>query len=283
MLPRTIPLSTRLTVMFGGAIQQFGWAFASIGLCFSLLFVPYADASFLTFRGPSAERPGKILEVLPTSFSQGATGQRPHRRAGAQIEAFHYEWTDAGGTQHSGVSYSASHDLSAGDPITVEYLVEDPARSRILGMDRAPLGVGAWLVLIFPLIGSVLVLWARAQSRAQLRALMLGAVSAATVTHVQASRRARSKTTYRLELDLGAGASKHSALTTSPRYAQVGASATVLHLKERVERVFLLDEIPGRPQIEDSGAVTESSWLSAGLRMLLPAMAAAIFAFWILD
>jgi hypothetical protein len=283
MLPRTIPLSTRLVVLFGGAIQQFAWAFASFGLFFSLLFVPHADDSFLSFRGPTAERAGSILQVAPTSFSRGASARRPHRQVGGQIQAYHYEWTDASGAKHAGVSYSASHDFSAGDAVTVEYLVGEPTRSRIVGMDRAPLGAGAWLVLLFPLIGGVLVLWGRAQSRAQLRALQLGSQATATVVQVHASRRARNRTTYRLELDLGADAGRHTAHSTDPRYAQVGAIAPVLHLKERVERVFLLDDIPGRPQVEESGAVAELSWLSAGLRMLLPALAAAIFAFLILD
>src|SRR5687768_18324521 len=135
--PRRVPLSLSLVNVFN-LFAQIGWFVFGFGMIFAWVFIGNADFSFLTFRGPHAERYGRVTSVENTGASENDS----------PVVAHHYEFSVAG-SRYSGTSYTTGGSKSAGDQVTVEYDEDHPERSRIAGMRRGQFGPLVMLVLIF--------------------------------------------------------------------------------------------------------------------------------------
>jgi hypothetical protein len=277
MIDRSIPLSTRLAVLFGGAHQQFGWAFFSFGMLFTLIFVPVTDLSFVTFRGEMQTAPAVVTDVTETRYSEGGG----KGRRGTRVMEVHYRWTDPAGAERQASSFDVRNNLEVGDTANVEYLVADPERSRLVGLRRAPITALALLVLIFPAAGLGLTMWGRHKARQQLRLLEHGQLLDALVLSVDSRKYGKRQRQYTLSLRVPAEGDPHDIVghvTLDASAAAVGARVQVLMhraLGERAERMqlCLLREIATHPRISSDGAQVEPT--SAGrvaLRMALPTL-----------
>ena len=272
MASRDIPVSTRLAVLHGHPVQQFGWLFAGFGLVFCLLFVPATDISFLDFRGPTSETAGRIVAVEATSYSEG--GGRHGR--GSPIQRCEYEWSDAQGVVRRGESYTLRSGLAPGATVRVEHLRDDPDRSRIVGMRRAPFQAWALFVLIFPAAGFAFVFWARRMARRQLHALERGEMVQAQVLGAVARPRSKGRTSWTLQLRVPAEGEPHELhelATLQASTAVAGTRLVVLAAGEPRKECFLLSDIPCKPRFTPDGLRVEAVPVSAVvLRLLLPAV-----------
>jgi hypothetical protein len=272
---REVSTSTRLAVLFGSALQQFGWGFAVFGLVFCAIFVPAADLSFIMFRGERAEAEARIVAVEATPYSIGGGKSR----RGTPILRHDYDWTDPRGVVRRGTSYSTRRGLEAGSRARVEHLVADPDRSVLVGQRSAPLSPMALFVLLFPTIGLGLVFMARAVARRQLAAMERGRVVETLVLGSVARRSGRRATQTTLQLRVPAEGEPHEVrelATMTATHAAQGTRLFVLTLDDERRDCFLVSDLPCRARI----VVDELQWQEPSTpgvvaRLVLPAVFAA--------
>jgi hypothetical protein len=270
MAVRELSTSVRLAALFGSALQQFGWAFATFGLLFCGIFLPAADLSFATFRGAQDEAEARIVAVEATSYSIGGGKSR----RGAPILRHDYEWTDAQGVVRRGSSYSTARGLEAGSTARVAHLVDDPGRSVLQGQRPAPLPPFVLFVLIFPLAGLGFVFIARGVARRQLAAMERGRVVEALVLGSVLRHHRRGNTRATLQLRLPAEGEPHEVRDLTTIHATHAAPGSRLHVLSREDErrdCFLVSDLPGRARVVAGDLVVQEPSVAAVVaRLFLP-------------
>lgn len=263
MAPRRVPVSLQIANFFNG-IAQIGWAVFGFGMIFFWAFVSNADFSFVTFRGPYATVEGKVTNVERTGASQG----------GSTVQAFHYEYSVADVTQ-TGVSYSNTHSGTPGQSVTIEYVESNPGKSRIAGMRRASFSPAVALVTIFPLIGFLILYFATRSGIKRNRLLREGVVAEGTFQSKEPTNvTVNGRRVYAYTFDFVARDGQHHEATTRTSDSsriQDEDTEPLLYDPNDPTCVYLLDEMPARPQIEANGDLSGN--MGAAVRMLiLPAI-----------
>ena len=115
--PRAVPLSVKLRLLFGGALNQTGWLLAGFTMIFFWAFVLNADiSSWYYFSGKLKTVTGKSLGTQKTGASSGGS---KHTK-GTPIYENHYSYTDKMGKQRKGVSYATGRKIPAGKSVQLE-------------------------------------------------------------------------------------------------------------------------------------------------------------------
>jgi len=243
--PRRVPLSLMLVNLFN-LFAQIGWFVFGFGMIFAWVFLGNADFSFVTFRGPHAQSTGRVTSVEATGSSQNDQA----------ITANHYEFSVAG-SRFSGTSYTNTDSKSAGDEVTIEYDEKHPERSRIAGMRRGQFGPLVMLVLIFPFIGALFIVFATLSGFRRNHLLRHGLLSTGKLlgrerTNVTVNDRPVWKLTFEY---LARDGQRHEATasTTDTARLEDEAQEPLLYDPARPSVAYVLDEAPARPQFESNG------------------------------
>jgi hypothetical protein len=243
--PRRVPLSLALVNLFNG-FAQIGWFVFGFGMIFAWVFVGNADFSSLTFRGEHPRATGRVTSVASTGASEN------HR----QVMAHHYEFSVAG-TRFNGTSYTTGSSMNQGDEVTVEYDEGNPQRSRIEGMRRAQFGPMVGLVLIFPFIGALFVLFATLSGLRRNQLLRRGLLASGTLlgrerTNMTVNDRPVWKLIFEFH-DRNGQRHEASARTTDTSRLEDEAQEPLLYDPENPAKAYVLDEAPARPQFFPNG------------------------------
>lgn len=146
--PRSVSFLTRLTILFGGFLQQFGWVFFTFGMIFFWLFGWNSEARYwLTFHGPTAETNGLILDLESTNASENEV----------RVYAITFTYTVEGRT-YIREGYSSGRAFSGGDAVAVVYPLSRPGKGWLKEGRRSLFSAWAILVAIFPLTGLGMIL-----------------------------------------------------------------------------------------------------------------------------
>jgi len=176
-LPRNVPLSLRLPILFGGGQSVFRWIFFIVGLLLTVLVFTFSEAStFWKFIGPLSTARGMITRVHATRLSQDET----------TVYAVDYTFSLPGGKPVNGISYSSGKYHTG--RVTVEYRTGHPHYSRIHGLRSAPIEGSGWaglVVLIFPGIGLGLILAKFIPGLRSLRLLRYGLPAVGTLVAME--------------------------------------------------------------------------------------------------
>lgn len=141
--PRAVPSVTRRKLLFGGNGNQVGWVFAAFGMMgFWAIGLNCELWNIFTFAGSSDFTSGQVTDVQETNTSENDQ----------TIYEVDYLYT-VDGREYRGASFGTSAYFDPGEPVSVEYLVDDPGSSRIEGMRRYRFSWWAIFVIIFPAIG----------------------------------------------------------------------------------------------------------------------------------
>ncbi|EEF62120.1 DUF3592 domain-containing protein [Pedosphaera parvula] len=254
--PRSVPLSTRLVVLFGGTFSTFGWFFFGFGMFFVWAMGVKGDyTSAFVMRGKLETASAEVTQVDSTSYTEG--GGRHSR--GVPIYAYHYKF-ETGGTGFEGISYRTGRiGKKPGGHMTVEFPAGRPDRSRIQGMRRAVFGPSVAMVFLFPMVGLGVVLPGLWRGLKNIRLLANGEMAegrlvSKTATNVQVNKR----TVYELTF------------TFCDSQGQVRQASTKTHLPERLEDdrrevlvydrndykyAALLDNLPGELALTERGEI----------------------------
>jgi len=148
-LSRHVSPGAKVQLLFGGFVNQFGWCFLGFGMIFVWLFLPIVDLSSFSYDADDFSRArGEVLERNKTSSSEN------------KRRIYEYRFVfDIDGQEHHGTSYRSGRGPARGASVAVEYLRADPTIARIEGQRLTPMGPILLLVLVFPIVGGVFVLY----------------------------------------------------------------------------------------------------------------------------
>ena len=150
--PRRLPLSLQIWLLFGGP-GVLAWIWFGFGAALSIVLIRKADLSWLNPPAATAHARGFVEGCDETGSTEGGSDTR----RGTPIYANRFRFQDATGTLLHGLSYATGQCLDVDAVVDVEYDVDRPAASQIVGMRRAAFGQGALFVLVFPLVGVVFI------------------------------------------------------------------------------------------------------------------------------
>jgi hypothetical protein len=261
--PRRVPISLELASIFNG-ISQFGWLFFGFGMIFFWVFVGHADFSVVTFRGDIAQTTGKVVRVEETGASENETA----------VMANHYEYSVAG-QRLSGTSYTTGADVSPGQEVTVEFAQGNPLRSRIAGMRRAQFGPWISFVGIFPLVGLLILYFAMKSGFRRAQLLRRGVLTTGKLIDKEPTNvTVNDRRVYELTFEFTARDGRRceaKARTSDPSRLEDEHAEPLLYDPEETSRAYLLDEVPGRPEIDGTGELVGHP-MRAVLLMIVPGL-----------
>lgn len=260
--PRSVPLSLQIVNFFNGA-AQLGWLLFGFGMIFFWAFVGNADLSFLTFRGTVAKVQGRVTSVEQTNASVNHS----------HVMANHYEYNVAG-EWFKGESYSTGSGPSQGENVTVEYLEDHPARSRIEGLRRAMFGPWISLITLLPLAGFAILYFAARSGARRNRLLREGILAQGTLvdkepTNITINGRPLWEFTFEFT-DRNGQRREAKCRATESRRLQDEATEPMLYDPNDPASAYVLDEAPARPQVDNGQLVGRTR--SAILALILPAV-----------
>lgn len=261
--PRRVPLSLTAVNVFGG-FSQIGWFVFGFGMIFFWAFVGHADLSFITFRGAVEQTTGKVTSVEATGASENES----------TVIANHYEYSVAG-KRLTGTSYTTGSPATAGEEVTVEYKPGSPERSRIAGMRRGQFGPFVFFVTIFPLIGFVIVYFCTKGGFRRARLLGNGVFTTGKLIDKEPTNMTvNDRRVYELTFEFTARDGRRceaKARTSDPTRLEDESDEPLLYDPDNPSEAYLLDEAPGRPEINGVGELVGRP-MAAMASLILPAI-----------
>ena len=258
--PRRVPPSIRVANAFNG-VSLIGWFLVGFSSIFMWVFVGNADLSFVTFRGEVAKAAGRVTRVEETNASENDT----------KVVATHYEYSVAG-NPFNGVAYATGRSKSVGENVEIEYTAADPAKSRIPGFRRAMFSPFVLFVLIFPAVGAGLIYAGLRVGHRRNHALEHGVLTSGKLVEKRATNvRVNNQPVYEFVFEFTArDGRRHQAAVRSnaPAALEDERAEPLLYDPSDPSRVYVLDEAPARPQINEAGELVGR--LSAFGRLVIP-------------
>jgi hypothetical protein len=254
-------------MMLSGAASQIGWILFGFGTIFVWGFALQADFSGWRFRaGSVAQTAGQAVGCVQTHFTEGGS----ETRRGTPIYENHYRYMIAG-QEVEGVSYAEGRCVTGGT-VTVEYLLAEPAVSRIAGMRRRPLSPLAGLVLVLPATGLIMVITALVKGRRSVWLLREGLPAEGRLIDKTPTRmRVNHRVVYRMTFEYTAlsGARRATVRTHEPERFEDEPRKLLLYDPVDLDKAQLLLSFPRTIALDGGGQPVAHGSLAF---LLLPAL-----------
>ena len=272
--------------MFGGFANQFGWGFFGFGMIFFWVFaglVNFDDA--FRFSGELRTTTGQVIEVLDTSASENDTRVQkikfsfvhPEKKVLPPAE------TVAGEDEHLIVAecYQTGTSLKSGQQVKVEFPADNPEKARIGGTRRGVFQVWVLLlVAIFPFVGLVFMVFGIRRGLAIWRLLNYSCLTYGVLinkepTNTRINHQTVMKLTFSFETERGRSANV-VARTHEYQHLVDEAEEPLLYNPFNPEESCLLDDIPGRPRLDEYGSLVSKDDEGLIKTLFVPAVALLI-------
>jgi hypothetical protein len=247
--PRHVPAGTKLHLLFGGFLNQFGWIFFGFGLIFVWTFTLEADLTgWLVFRGKLQTAPGVITTSTETNMS---VNERP-------VYRYDYRFSHDG-VDYTGRSYQTGGGIKDNRAVTVEFPAESPENSRIQGMRRGMIGLFGLMPVIFPVIGLCFMAGGIRKGVKAIRLLRYGELAGGQLvdkqrTGVEINHQPEYKLTYAFT---AADGQSYQAVAKDHQPARLEDEAVepLLYDSMKPTDAVLLDNLPGWPRVDGMGQI----------------------------
>lgn len=268
--PRAVPASLAWRVKLGGLLPLIGWGILAIGGFMATIFVSHSElATWFRFATELAVTQGEVVSV-------GGTNMRTNGQEALRV-TFAYE---VQGQSYQNASYSYGRHPVEGDPVGVEYAIGDPATARIPGMSTAAFPALVGLVLIFPGIGLLLVIFGMVRGRGRVKLMREGTSAWGLLTdRTPTNTRINNATVFELEFSYVDEQGQKGFATDRSHRGEFFDEDTPRHVLHHAstDKSCIVELLPGKPQIRDR------QWQPASVGQLarvlvMPAIAAALFA-----
>lgn len=288
--PRDVPLSIKIRLLSGGSLNQIGWGLFAFGSLMFWALGANADISdWTTLRGKLAHTTGRVTSIKATGFSSGdgdGAGS-DSRQSSRNVQAIHYEFTDASGVKFEGCSYGQAYKGEPGKRIDIEYRPDDPSRSRAMGLRAAPLPAPAIFVVALPMVGMFMAFTGLRKGILQCRLLCHGKPALAerktvTKTNVQINDQTVYKFIFEFKTDDGQ-------LCTFEHRTHETADISdddrerILYNPADPRQAHPFDNLPGAPTFNAMGGIQSASGISAMLSLIFPVVAVSGNAIYLLS
>jgi len=253
---REVPAPVRWRILLGGRLHQFGWLFFGFGMIFFWGFVCHADlTSWYRFRAPLAIAQGTVTGSKDTGASEG--GSKYHRGTPIYRNDFEFMVDDY---EYRNASYAVGTELRKNHLVEVEYVAGKPQFARIRGMRTNVFGPVVLLAIVLPLIGLGLIGLCLAQGFRACDLLARGLSSTARLlsqepTNTKTYGRTVYKFTFSFQTSAGATQSLIINTERAERFQNPAAEA-VLYDPSNPKSAVILDNLPGKPHLDDAGGIS---------------------------
>ncbi|MCO7224284.1 DUF3592 domain-containing protein [Pleionea sp. CnH1-48] len=265
MINRTLPIATRLKILFGGATNQGAWLFFGFSCIFFWIFAATADLSFIYYQGEVKKTQGQIFESYETNLEVNERS----------VYAYHYRFFLEGQGEFEDVSYSSGRRYGSGDNVTIEYPAGSPDKSRIAGLRRSEMGPWAALIGVFAFVG---LLWLLLKLKASIKVTSLlkrGVIGEAVLaskerTNTEINDQTVYKLTFRFTDEKG---DEHETVvkTHQTRALTDNKKEPVIYNPDKPDDAAMLDALPSQPQMDDQ-EVEDVGMKSAIASLIIPAI-----------
>ena len=264
--PRYLNLFTKATVLFGGLIQQMGWAFFGFGMIFFWVFVMNSEAKYLlAFDGKWEDSQGTVVSVNSTNSE--VNDQR--------IFAYQFKYF-ADGKELESTSYDYYRpEIQAGNSVRIQYKSGNPKRARIEGMSSSTFPIFVIFVIIFPLIGLGMILGGFISNIKSLKLLIHGQFTKGKMVGKQITgSRVNNNPVYKYTFEFEVGGMKHqiNCATYQTWKVEDEEMEIILYDKNNPDRGIVYDAVAGVPQIAPDGQFDATPIGNAAL-LILPIVA----------
>lgn len=269
--PRSIALTLRLRVFLGGWMQQFGWAFFGFGMIFFWIFGMQADVAWPLLSGTTQTTTAVVTSYHKTTASEGGSDTSP----GTPVYSTQYDF-QVDGQKYTGESFATGRYRQQGQTVEVEYSINDPVRSRIVGMRNTRFGPAAIFVVLFPIIGAIFISIGIRTGLKSLYQIKNGNLAYGTLTKKFATgTRINEQTVYALQFTFKDRVGREAiaeARSHQPQCLEDEAEEPLLYSENRKGKVdaVMLDGIPGRPTAGQTGQLVCESPAEVVTVLILP-------------
>lgn len=264
--PRSLPLTLAVRALLGGWLNQIGWGLLALGVLQIWLFD--ADDEFANLVRFS----GEVTAVQGVS-----TGWREVNLQinDTQVYETTFDFSSADGRRFSGSSFATGTFVASGQPVMVEYPVDDPSVARIDGMRSTLIGRAALSVYLFTVTGLALAFMGLRNGIRARRLMTEGELAHATLessadTHWKTNERPVLKLTFAFEAK---GGGTYRVTTKTHRTEDFDEPGErVVYNPRHPEDAILLDALPSSPAINSRGEFTPrpGQGVSSALTLLAP-------------
>jgi hypothetical protein len=270
-MPRPIPTSVRLTLLFGGLLNQIGYGVFCFGMIFFWVFAGNSELRhWRYFHGPLQTAAGQITAIRKTNFTIGAR----KGRSGTPVYAHDYSFALNDRT-FAGTSYTTGTTHRASDKVTIEFPATDPTHSRIVGMRSAMMPLAMALIGLMPLPGLVLAMVGFVKGRKAIDLLANGQITGAKLIDQRPTNaRVNNQIVYAFTFEFQANdGQSYQTVVKTHRTEKLTDEEREMLLYDRANpaRAILFDSLPGRVTLNENGGFDPTS--AASLYMLLPSLA----------
>jgi len=269
--PRPVPFLVRLSVLFGGFTNQFGWLLVAFGLIFVWRVTAKMNLKdWRALRGELQSTRGIVTKIEKHTSSTG--GRHSHRTT---TYWHYYSFKGPDGAEYTGVSYG-DWPAKVGEEVTIKYPKGRPEISRIEGMRANVVGPVGLIPIVFPVIGLSFV---AAGFRKGMKANRLLANGELGKGHLKSKIKTKSKINgqpvYKLTFQFTTpqGTSHEAfAKTHLPEKLEDQKEEPLLYEPMYPKNAVMLDNLPGRLRIDEDGNIRAESPLLALSSLVVPAI-----------
>lgn len=260
--PRHLDLFTKIIILFGGFLQQFGWIFFTLGSLFAWIFIPLSDV-MLWFEGKKdwKETVGQVMSAEPTNSSVNETTVYQY------LHSFELE-----NERFTGKSFTVGRQYNDGEEVTIRYNENDPSESYISSSRRAIFPAWVLFVLLFPLIGLAFIITSILKNIKVLKLLEIGAFTRGKLISKKATNTSINKqTVFKYTFEFEFGGKKQEALCKTHQGWLVEDEEREIILYDRFNPAFnfVFDAMTNVPNISEEGML-ERAPISKAVNLLLP-------------
>lgn len=245
--PRRFNLPTKLAIIFGGTLQQMGWAFGGFGMIFFWVFVMNSEARYLlAFDGEWVAADGIINNISTTNSEVN------------DRVIFAYDFTyNVKGRVLEGTSYGpSSREYEVNSPVAVEYKSRNPKRVRINKMSSSIFPLGVIFVCIFPIIGFSFVFIGLYYNLKALRMFVYGKFTKGTLLNkIPTNTQINNQTVFKYEFEFEVAGQKHIAKCRTHQGWKVEDEEMeiILYEPNHPENSIVYDSVAAAPEINPRG------------------------------
>ncbi|HLG03469.1 MAG TPA: DUF3592 domain-containing protein [Bacteroidia bacterium] len=237
-VPRTLPGKVKAAVLLANPFLLSGVISLFVGIILFVVFVWDFDMAAFKFEGNEPIAQGIITKVQPT-------GSLENKR---RIFSFHFRYATTGGKNFEGISYApGTQGYNAGDMAPVEYLPEQPEKSRIRGMRMSAFGKWSLLVVLFPLIGIVQLIFAYLRGKKRIRLLQNGWLVFGKITGKERTNmKINNNRVYKFSFQFEANGATYTGITKThkPGLLEDEAKERIIYDPNRPEKAMMVDALP---------------------------------------
>ncbi|PHR95694.1 MAG: hypothetical protein COA78_29730 [Blastopirellula sp.] len=284
-LPRYVPLTLRLKILFSGALVWFGYVFFGFGMIFVWIFGGSAALNSLVFfSGDLTEAQAEITQITETNMT---INER-------KVVDCHYQF-QIDDTQHSDSTSAYQGQYSVDKKVTIEYVTSEPSRSRIKDLTlMSPMFM--FIPMIFPVVGLTIVIIGIRKSLKGIWLLRNGKMGAGVLVSKEATNTSINKQrVYKYTFDFTADdGNTYQAIAKTHDHSKFAGETDLEdaeHLEGIVEplfyepynpsRVMMRDDIPGGIKFNDYGEL-QGSIVSLCFNLILPVVVIIGHGYWFL-